>query len=151
MQAQLKRALEEHHVHYRTITHDPTYTATQTAQSAHVSGKQLAKAVVVKLDGRFAMVVLPAHRRVDLHAIKELSHAKKIELAKESEFNAAFPECETGALPAIGKYWGMETYFANSLTKQPKIIINAGSHTELCEMPVSEYLEWVDPILIPWC
>ncbi len=151
MQPQLKNVLDQNHIHYRTIVHDASYTASQTAQTAHISGKHLAKVVVVKLDGKLTIAVLPAHRRLDLHAIKELSHAKKVELAKESEFNASFPKCEIGALPPFGNLWGMETYLANSLAKQANFVINAGTHTELCEIPSKEYLQLVHPKLIPWC
>jgi Ala-tRNA(Pro) deacylase len=56
----LKAFLDSQGVKYISVSHSPAYTAQEIAASAHIPGKELAKTVIVKLDGRLAMVVLPA-------------------------------------------------------------------------------------------
>ena len=64
--AKLTEFLDSHGVKYVTINHSKAYTAQEVAASAHIQGKELAKTVMVKLDGKMAMAVLPASRKVDL-------------------------------------------------------------------------------------
>ena len=56
----LKEFLDSQDVEYITISHSKAYTAQKTAASAHIPGKELAKTVIVKFDGKMAMTVLPA-------------------------------------------------------------------------------------------
>src|SRR2546427_12113002 len=92
----LKQYLDTNEVPYTVITHPRAYTAQDTAAVAHVPGKELAKTVVVKADGRFVMAVLPAPRKIDLDRLKSLLRANDIRIAFESEFGTLFPRCEAG-------------------------------------------------------
>ena len=67
---QLRAFLDQHHIRYVVISHSKAFTAQGIAALAHISGKELAKTVVLKLDGSLAMAVLPASYQVDLGAIK---------------------------------------------------------------------------------
>jgi len=147
----LKKYLECHDVNYTTISHPTTYTASQTAQSAHISGKHMAKVVVVKLDGQLAIIALPAHAHVDFTALQNSIPAKKVELAREYEFNSKFPQCDTGAMPPFGELYGMDVYLANSLAQQNWIAFNGGSHVDLLKMSAQDYLKLVHPTVIPNC
>ena len=59
----LKDFLDEHNVKYVTTRHALAYTAQEVAASAHIAGKELAKTVMVKIDDKIAMAVLPASFR----------------------------------------------------------------------------------------
>jgi Ala-tRNA(Pro) deacylase len=141
----LKEFLDQNNVKYVSITHSPVYTAQEIAASAHVKGKELAKTVMVKLDGRMAMAVLPASYRVDFGQLKEASGAGKAELATEEEFKDLFPECDVGAMPPFGNLYGIEVYAAESLAKDEKIAFNAGSHTEIVQLAYSDFERLVKP------
>ena len=82
----LKKFLDEEGVKYVTINHSTAYTAQEIAASAHIPGKELAKTVIVKLDGKMAMVVLPATAKVDLARLREVAGVGQAELATEQEF-----------------------------------------------------------------
>jgi Ala-tRNA(Pro) deacylase len=56
----LKEFLDKQKIKYVSICHSAAYTAQEIAAIAHIPGKELAKTVMVKLDGKMAMVVLPA-------------------------------------------------------------------------------------------
>ncbi len=141
----LKKFLDEHHIKYVTIRHSPAFTAQEIAASAHVSGRELAKAVMVKVDGKMAMAVLPASFHVDFDLLKEALGAKKVELATEREFQNLFPECELGAMPPFGRLYGMDTYVAESLTEDEEIAFNAGTHTELIKLTYTDFARLVEP------
>ncbi len=46
----LKDFLDREGVKYVSIAHSPAYTARETAQAAHVQGKEFAKTVMVKIE-----------------------------------------------------------------------------------------------------
>jgi Ala-tRNA(Pro) deacylase len=141
----LKQLLDDRHVKYVSVRHSPAYTAQEVAASAHISGYEIAKTVMVKVDGKMAMAVLPAPLHVDLHHLSELIGADHVDLASESDFKALFPECEPGAMPPFGSLYGMETYVAARLTEDEYIAFNAGTHTELIRMRYRDFERLVDP------
>ena len=141
----LKEFLDRNGVRYVTIRHSPAFTAQEIAATAHVPGKELAKTVIVRLDGKMAMAVLPASRRVNLDSLRGAAGAAKAELAGEEEFRDAFPECDVGAMPPLGNLFGMEVFVADTLAEDDEIAFNAGSHTELVRMAFGDFRKLVSP------
>ena len=135
----LKDFLDGHNIKYETISHSQAFTAQEIAAAAHIPGKQLAKTVIVKIDGKIVMAVLPASYKVDFNLLKGATGAGKVELAKEEEFKLMFPECEVGAMPPFGNLYGVEVYVAESLAEEEKIAFNAGSHTELLKLSYKDF------------
>ncbi len=144
----LRQYLEEHHVKYVTIKHRPAFTAQEIAASAHMHGKELAKTVMVKLDGKLAMAVLPAPDKVSANRLREVTGARDVELASEMEFAEVFPRCEVGAMPPFGNLWGMPVYVDCRLCEDEQIAFNAGSHTELLRLAYADYEKLVRPIVV---
>jgi Ala-tRNA(Pro) deacylase len=141
----LKQFLDSHKIKYVTISHSPAITAQEIAASAHIPGKELAKTVMVKVDGRMAMAVLPASYRVDFGLLQEISGAEKVELADEREFKDMFPECEVGAMPPFGNLYEMDVFVSEALAEDEEIAFNAGTHTELIRLAYKDFEELVKP------
>lgn len=141
----LKEFLDQNGVRYVTIHHSPAYTAPEIAASAHIPGKRLAKTVMVKLDGKMAMAVLPAHFGVDFDKLQVAAGVDVARLATEEEFKELFPECELGAMPPFGNLYGMEVYVEQSLSEDPEIIFTAGSHRELVRLAYRDFQRLVKP------
>ncbi|HXV78776.1 MAG TPA: YbaK/EbsC family protein [Candidatus Binatia bacterium] len=141
----LKEFLDSHRVKYVTITHSLAYTAQEIAASAHVAGKELAKTVMVKIDGKMAMAVLPASYKVNFDLLKKTAGASKVELADEQEFKGMFPESEVGAMPPFGNLYGMEIFVDESLSQDDEIAFNAGSHTELIKLAYRDFERLATP------
>jgi Ala-tRNA(Pro) deacylase len=139
--------LDHQGVKYVTIRHSRAYTAQEIAESAHLPGKELAKAVMIKIEGRMAMAVLPATERVDFDLLKAVVSTNNVQLAEEAEFKNMFPECEIGAMPPFGNLYGMEVYAEKSLAEDREIAFNAGSHTELFRLSYQDYERLVKPRL----
>ena len=141
----LKDFLDNQNIKYVTISHSRAYTAQQIAASAHIPGKELAKTVMVKIDGKMAMAVVPASHNVDFDLLKKVAGASKIELATEEEFKDMFPGCDVGAMPPFGNLYGMDVFVAESLAEDEEIAFNAGSHTELIRLAYKDFERLVKP------
>jgi Ala-tRNA(Pro) deacylase len=141
----LKSYLDENKVKYITIKHSSAYTAQEIAALAHIPGKDLAKTVIIKINGRMAMAVLPASYKVSFENLKEFLGMNEVRLAYEQEFIDKFPDCEAGAMPPFGNIYGMEVYVAESLAEDEEIAFNACSHTELIKMKFSDFEKLVKP------
>lgn len=144
----LKDFLDSNNIKYITISHSQVYTAQQIAASAHISGEELAKTVIVKVDGKMAMAVLPATHKVDFDLLKRAVNAKTVELASEQEFQDMFPGCDVGAMPPFGNLYGMDVFVAETLIKDQEIAFNAGSHTELIRLAYKDYEGLVKPRVV---
>lgn len=144
----LMEFLDRHNVRYVVVSHSPAYTAQGIAGLTHISGKELAKTVIVKLDGKLVMTVLPAMLKVDLVLLKRATRAKTVALAAEEDFQDRFPECETGAMPPFGNLYGIPVFADESLAKDKEIAFNAGSHRELIRMSWADFEKLVEPKVI---
>lgn len=145
---QLGDFLDSHNVRFVAVKHSRAYTAQEIAESAHIRGKELAKTVMVKIDGAMAMAVLPASERVDLQLLMQGTGANDVDLATEQEFENAFPDCEVGAMPPFGNLYDMEVFVSPRLATDEEIAFNAGSHTELVRLAYTDYADLVSPVVI---
>lgn len=141
----LKAFLDENNIKYITIQHSSAYTAQEIAAIAHIPGKDLAKTVIIKINGKMAMAVLPASYKVSFDDLKEMLGANEVRLAYEQEFMDKFPDCEVGAMPPFGNIYGMDVYVAESLAEEEEIAFNACTHTELIKMDYSDFEKLVKP------
>lgn len=141
----LRQYLDKHNIRYTVISHSPAYTAQGTVALAHIPGKEMAKTVMVKLDSKLVMTVLPASFRVDLGLLKKATGATLAELASEDEFKGRFPECETGAMPPFGNIYGFDVIVDESLTRDEEIAFNACSHRELIRLAWNDFAKLVSP------
>src|SRR6266852_5940112 len=146
--AKLEKFLDEKGVKYVSIIHSTAYTAQEVAASAHITGRELAKVVIVELDGKMAMAVLPANRKIVLQDLREVTGSDEVKFASEEEFRKKFPDCETGAMPPFGNLYGMDVFVAESLTRNDEIAFNAGSHTEAIKMRYEDFERLVHPRVV---
>lgn len=143
----VKAFLDSNHVRYVTIGHSPAFTAQEIAASAHIPGRELAKTVMVKIDGKMAMAVLPASCKIDLDRLKAAAGAGTVELATENEFASLFPNCDVGAMPPFGNLYDMDVFVEAHLAEDDQIAFSAGSHTELVQLDYDDYAQLVEPQL----
>lgn len=141
----LKDFLDKEKVKYVSIVHPGAFTAQEIAAAAHVPGRKLAKTVIVHIDGKPAMAVLPADKRVILEDLRAAAGAQEVRFATEDEFKALFPDCEIGAMPPFGNLYGLDVYVAAPLAEEDEIVFNAGSHTELIKLAYSDFERLVRP------
>jgi Ala-tRNA(Pro) deacylase len=144
----LREYLDSHNIRYLIFSHSLAYTAQGIAALTHISGKELAKTVIARIDGNLAMAVVPASRHVDLSLLKRALGAQAVELASEQAFKDKFPDCEAGAMPPFGNLYGMAVYVDESLTSNEVITFNAGTHRDLMRMDWADLVRLVEPRII---
>ena len=141
----LKDYLEQNQVSYELGYHMRVYTAQEIAAAQHVPGKEMAKVVMVKTDGKNIMLVLPASYRVEMKKLKGVLNSKKVVMVKEEEFQELFPDCEIGAMPPFGNLYNLEVWVDQVLTEDDSIVFRAGSHVEIRRIKYSHYSWLVSP------
>jgi Ala-tRNA(Pro) deacylase len=140
----LTEFLDYNNAPYVIISHFPAYTSQETAGIARIPGKEMAKTVLVLLDGKLAMAVLSASSRIDFNRLKEIT-GKDAVLADEDEFRDRFPESEIGAMPPFGNLWNMEVMVSETIAEEEEIAFKAGSHHELIMMMYVDFERLVRP------
>jgi len=144
----LKEYLDENNIRYISIDHSPAYTGQELAESVHISGKEIAKTVILNAGDIYMMAVLPASRKINFDYLEEQIAAKGLRLAEEDEIKNLFPDCEVGAMPPFGNFYDMPVYAASALSEDEEIVFNAGTHTDAIRMSYNDYIRLVDPDII---
>ncbi len=148
----LQRLLDETRSSYAVLPHDEAFTARGVARSVPVEGWQFAKVVVVRdAAGKDLMVVLPATRNFDLHALHRVTGCAGFQLEDERELKRLFPDCEVGAMPPFGALYGLPMYVDSCLLQSGDIFFQAGNHHEVVLMRSREYEEIARPFEGAFC
>ena len=141
----LREYLDMAGVAYNVVRHPPRYTAQELAQEEHVSGKLIAKVVLVMADQQLVMAVIPATSRMNVPWVRTALKARSVRLATETEFLGAFPDCEVGAMPPFGNLYHMPVLVDRALTQDPVIMFNGGAHDVLITMTYTDFERLVQP------
>lgn len=134
----LKSYLDRQSARYEMLPHPHTASSMETAAAAHVPGDRLAKAVIVKDQNDYLMVVVPSDYHVHLGRLHHLL-GREVGLATERELNPMFPDCETGAVPPLGAAYGIKTLVDNCLMEGAEIYFEAGDHRHLIKMSGEQF------------
>jgi len=106
----LKEALDQAKISYEVYNHPQAFTAQEIAATQHISGREMAKVVILKVNGSFVMVVLPSNRMVSFEKVRVGLRVREASLTTEEQFAVLFPECEIGAMPPFGNLFGLHVY-----------------------------------------
>jgi Ala-tRNA(Pro) deacylase len=134
----LQRYLDDNHVSYDVVTHRTTGCSTMSAQTSHVSGNDLAKGVVLKSDDVYVLAVLPATCQIELARLQDLVDGP-VALATENEASRLFPDCERGAVPALGVAYGLTAVVDEQLDDCEEIYFEGGDHRSLVHISGDQF------------
>ena len=140
----LQEYLDSHKVKYQVLSHSVAYTAQEIAALQHIPGKQMAKVVMLKRNGKPFMAVVPATYRINFARLRDLL-GERVEMETESEFRGLFPGCETGAEPPFGNLFNIEVWVDTSLTQNEEIVFNAGTHRQTVRMRHEDFARLAEP------
>jgi Ala-tRNA(Pro) deacylase len=141
----VREYLDANDIPYEWLPHSQAYTSQEVAHSLHITGKRLAKTVVLDADGRLVMAVLPASQRLNLGKLQDATKCKRLEMLAESELATLFPDCDLGAIPPFGNLYGIEVWLDRSLTDWDEIVFTAGTHRDALKIRTSDFSELVMP------
>jgi Ala-tRNA(Pro) deacylase len=146
-QERLEEYLHSQHIPFQVQQHERSYTAQEVAESEHIPGKMVAKMVMVFADDRMVLLALPASYVVDFSWAERAVGAKHLRLASETEFAAAFPDCEVGTMPPFGNLYDLPVYVDRSLAEDETIIFPVGTHTETMSVRFADFQRVVRPTI----
>jgi Ala-tRNA(Pro) deacylase len=141
----LRQYLTDNGINYQTVRHPRTMSAAETAEAAHVSGSLIAKAVVLK-EGKdsYLLAVLPASRHIRLDVLRGLLH-ERLDLATEEEVEALFADCDLGAIPPVGKAYGLDVILDESLNSGDDVYFEGGDHATLVRVDAAAFDKLIGP------
>lgn len=140
----VRRYLMENGIHYETHSHPTAYTTAETATAEHLAPGQMAKVVLLDVDDRLVMAVLPGDRMVDLDKVEKVLSASYVQLAGERDFAPAFPDCEAGAEPPFGTLYDVQMVVDDGFSSE-SITFPAGTHQETMTIALEDYLSLTHP------
>lgn len=147
-ECRVRAFLDKRGIHYESVHHRLDFTAMEAAEDTHTPGKEFAKAVVLWIDGAFALAVLPAQHHVHLEKVRKALEAKTVRMATEEEMRRLFPDCDLGAEPPFGNLYHLPVYLSTAMVGDEHITFNAGTHEEAIRMRFADWENLVKPRIL---
>ena len=144
----LKELFDEAKISYEVYNHPLAYTAQEIAQSQHFPGDQMAKVVMLKVDGKLVMGVIAGNQKIHLSTARASLAASEVRLATEDEFISRFPDCEIGAMPPFGNLFGVPVYVDPAVEKDQAIYFNAGNHVQTVRLRYDDFEKLAHPSIV---
>jgi len=143
--------LNESHVPYELLGHEPTYDAQHMAHAVHVKGGAVAKSVLLRANHgyRYMTAILPATRKIDFDVASRSLGGSELRLASEAEVSEVCPDCESGVLLPFGSQYGVKTVVDSSLAKEDKIVFEGSTHHETIWMKFTDFCRLESPLIVP--
>ncbi|MFO0960760.1 MAG: YbaK/EbsC family protein [Isosphaeraceae bacterium] len=131
--------LNRQQVRFEVVLHAPVPSAARLAGSAHVPGRGVAKSVLLKVGSDLVLAVLPATHRIDFDRLRRELAVSYVELASEAELERIFHDCQPGALPALGRAYGVRTVLDASMLGAGEILFGGNTQVEGVRMRLADY------------
>lgn len=142
----LEELLKLHGVSFDVLRHEPVFTSQQAADIRGTSLASGAKALIVKGDEQFRMLVLPADLRLASKAMRATRGWRKLRFATREEVQE-MTGLEPGSIPPFGSLFNLPTLCDERLAENEQINFNAGDHCVSVKMLYADYVRVESPEL----
>lgn len=136
----IKNYLDKQGVDYEEIAHKTVYTAYDAAQTLKKELKEIAKNLIVKADNTYALVVVPADKKLDLEKIKKALGANKVSIPNEKVIVKVL-NIKPGAVSSFGKLHKLEMLVDKAMDSTKKVIFSTGSLTDSVMIKVKDFIQ----------
>jgi Ala-tRNA(Pro) deacylase len=123
------------------VRHPASNTCLQAAHSAHLPAQGVAKAVLLKDEQGYVVVVVGADREIHPGEVDEALGQRNLRFASERELGRVFDDCLPGAVPPVGQAYGIPTVWDDSLADEPDVYFEGGDHRTLVHMKGGDFEE----------
>ncbi len=130
--------LTERQVAFEAMPHPPAYTAQQRAKYLGLSGRQVAKGVLLRGPQGFLVAILPATQQIDF-ACLELALGGPVRLARDDEMAAVFSDCEWGVVPPFGSLYGVPTVLEAGIAPDTVLVFEAQTSVDSLRIRCDDY------------
>lgn len=155
--ASVQDYLDRKLVDYEVIFHPLARDSIRTAQRADVPFDRLAKGIVLEDETGYLMAVIPASHRLNVRAVDQ-ELGRNFTLASETELMELFDDCVAGAVPPLGRVYGINTIVDQDLANSPDVYFEGGDHVSLVHIRGADFQELIsdsrqghfsEPTLLP--
>jgi Ala-tRNA(Pro) deacylase len=136
--------LSAQQISFEPLVHPPAYTAQKRAKYLHISGKQVAKTVLLVGPDGYLLAILPATHQVDTAALTR-KLGGFVRLATDEEIGEVFQDCEWGVVAPFGALYGVPTILDDSLSSESWIVFEANTHAEAIRMRCRDFEQLEKP------
>lgn len=127
-------------VECRHVQHAATFTSEESAKARGESLEVGAKAILMKVDDTFVLIVMSASRKVDSKKVKDFFKVKSLRFATPEELLEK-TSLVPGSVPPFGKpVLPFDLYVDHSIEDLDRVAFNAGSLTDSLVMSSKDYL-----------
>ncbi|WP_330924815.1 aminoacyl-tRNA deacylase [Candidatus Sororendozoicomonas aggregata] len=134
----LQTFLRDNHIEYEVVSHPYSERAVSTAHSACIPVKNMTKGVILNDDSGYVMAIMPSRNKLMLPWLNSRID-RQLHLTTEAQLNALFPDCEQGAVPAIGTAYGLYSCWDDELNSLQDLYVEAGNHRELIRLAKAQF------------
>jgi Ala-tRNA(Pro) deacylase len=138
---QVTEHLETHGVPFEPIAHQQAYTSIGEARALGIDASEVLKTVAMRVADGYALMAIPASRRLDMHLVQAAVGGGHVRLATEEELLRDFPDFELGALPPLGSLLGAPLYVDQEVLQHETVVFAAGSQTESVQLRTADLLQ----------
>lgn len=131
--------LSRHHLPYEKVSHAFTDSSLDSARAAHVPPERVAKGVLLNADGKYVLAVTRADCHLNLGQLRRQLQAD-VGLATREDLEKVFDDCVLGAVPPLGRAYGIESIWDDDLVKEPDLYFELGDHEHLVHMSTRDFL-----------
>jgi Ala-tRNA(Pro) deacylase len=130
--------LEQRGCVFEVIPHRQADTSVEEARALGMEVDEVLKTLAVRTGSGYALAVIPASHRLDLHLAREALGDSRARLASEEELGRDFPDYELGALPPLGALLEAQVYVDPEVLGHDSVTFAAGTQTESVKMGTQE-------------
>src|SRR5947209_20383367 len=142
----LEEKLRQAGVPFTVLRHAPVYTSEEAAAVRGTPLASGAKALVVKAGETFALLVLPADRKLDSRRARAALGVKGLRFATGGEVEQ-LTGLQPGSIPPFGSLFRLPTYCDPALAENASINFNAADHAISLQMSYADYIRLENPTL----
>jgi Ala-tRNA(Pro) deacylase len=140
----LKSFLSENHISYEYKEHEEVRTSEEAARARGEDIKIGAKAMILRADGKFIMLVLSSAKRIDSKRVKEILGAKSLRFATPEEVTE-LTGCVPGGVPPFANIFGLDLIVDKTIPMNELMAFNAGERTKSLKLKTADYLKLLKP------
>jgi Ala-tRNA(Pro) deacylase len=130
--------LTEQHVPFEKLLHPPAFTAQKRAKYLGISGRQVAKSVLLVGPGGYFLAVLPATRHIDTRKLS-LELRGPVRLADAHEVADVFRDCEWGVVPPFGGLYGLTTVLEQEMAPDALVVFETNTYVEAVRLRCRDF------------
>jgi Ala-tRNA(Pro) deacylase len=123
---------------FEVFPHRQAYMSVDEARALGIDAGEVLKPLAMRTGSGYALMVIPASRRLDLRLARAALADNQARLATEDELGHDFAGYELGALPPLGALLGAKVYVDPEVLGHNTVAFAAGSQSESIKMRTEE-------------